>query len=171
MRRIQYHGMVIDTSVVYASSSSSSSGFVEGKAAAAAMEGLSLVEKNGVVEECKGSENGGKRGTFADLIEEKGRESSFSSDFLSSETTHEEHSGSSTEDSSSPPSVGWTVPEIAASDCASPHGSEDGEKKHSVMENKEFKKQASASPGIQPVFCAQSLLVCVKCIFGQWRFG
>ncbi|XP_027929158.1 rop guanine nucleotide exchange factor 7-like isoform X2 [Vigna unguiculata] len=146
LRRIQYHGMVINNSVLYASSSSSS-GFVEGKAAA--MEGLSLVEKNEVVEEGKGSENGGKRGTFADLIEEKGRESSFSSDFLSSETTHEENSRSSTEDSSSPPSVGWTVQEIAASDCASPHGSEDGEKKHSVLENKEFKKQVTALPEIE----------------------
>lgn len=113
------------------------------------MEGLSLVEESEVVEESKGTENGGKRGTFADLIEEKGRESSFSSDFLSSETTHEEHSRSSTEDSSSPPSVGWTVQEIAASDCASPHDSEDGEKKNSVLESKEFKKQVSALPGIQ----------------------
>ncbi|XP_047172520.1 rop guanine nucleotide exchange factor 7-like [Vigna umbellata] len=146
LRRIQYHGVVINNSVLYASSSSSSSssGFVEGKAAA--MEGLSLVEESEVVEESKGTENGGKRGTFANLIEEKGRESSFSSDFLSSETTHEEHSRSSTENSSSPPSVGWTVQEIAASDCASPHGSEDGEKKNSALESKEFKKQVSALP-------------------------
>ncbi|XP_022633850.1 rop guanine nucleotide exchange factor 7 [Vigna radiata var. radiata] len=146
LRRIQYHGVVINNSVLYASSSSSSA-FVEGKIAA--MEGLSLVEESEVVEESKGTENGGKRGTFADLIEEKGRESSFSSDFLSSETTHEEHSRSSTEDSSSPPSVGWTVQEIAASDCASPHDSEDGEKKNSVLESKEFKKQVSALPEIE----------------------
>ncbi|TKY65953.1 Rop guanine nucleotide exchange factor 7 [Spatholobus suberectus] len=147
LRRIQYHGTVINTSVFYASSS----GFLgEGKAAAA-MEGLSLAEKNKseVVEESKGSENGGKRETFADLIEEKGRESSFSSEFLSSETTHEEHSRSSTEDSSSPPSVGWPVQEIAASECASPHGSEDGEKKHLVLENKEFEKQVSDLPAIE----------------------
>ncbi|XP_020207628.1 rop guanine nucleotide exchange factor 7 isoform X2 [Cajanus cajan] len=147
LRRIQYHDMVINTSVIYASSS----GFLgEGKAAAAAMEGLSLSEKSEVVEESRGSENGGKRETFADLIEEKGRESSFSSEFLSSETTHEEHSRSSTEDdSSSPPSVRWPVQEIAASDCVSPHGSEDGEKKHLVLENKEFEKQVSHLPEIE----------------------
>ncbi|KAH1199147.1 Rop guanine nucleotide exchange factor 7 [Glycine max] len=121
------------------------------KAAAAVMEGLSLAENSteAVEESNKGSENGAKRETFADLIEEKGRESSFSSEFLSSETTHEEHSRSSTEDSSSSPSVGWPVQEIAASDCASPHGSEDGEKKHLVLENKEFEKRVSASPEIE----------------------
>ena len=118
-----------------------------------------------VEESNKGSENGAKRETFADLIEEKGRESSFSSEFLSSETTHEEHSRSSTEDSSSSPSVGWPVQEIAASDCASPHGSEDGEKKHLVLENKEFEKRVSASPGIQGVFYAHNLLISVKCVF------
>ncbi|CAJ1801737.1 unnamed protein product [Sphenostylis stenocarpa] len=167
LRRIQYHGMVINTSVLYASSSSSA--FVEGKAAA--MESLSLAEKSEVIEESRGSENGGKRETFADLIDEKGRESSFSSDFLSSETTHEDHSRSSTEDSSSPPSVGWKVQEIATSDCASPHGSEYGDKKHLVLENKAFKKQVSALPGIQREFYAQSLLICVKCTLGLSRSG
>ncbi|KAL2336528.1 hypothetical protein Fmac_010974 [Flemingia macrophylla] len=146
LRRIQYHGMVINTSVIHASSS----GFLgEGKAAAA-MEGLSLPEKSEIVEENRGIESGGKRETFANLIEEKGRESSFSSEFLSSETTHEEHSRSSTEeDSSSPHSVRWPVQEIAASDCASPHGSEDGEKKHLVLENKEFEKQVSTLSEIE----------------------
>ncbi|RDX94516.1 Rop guanine nucleotide exchange factor 7, partial [Mucuna pruriens] len=139
LRRIQCHGMVINTSVLYASSSR----FL-GEGKADAMEGLSLVHKSDVVEE-----NGGKRGTFADLIEEKGRESSFSSEFLSSETTHEEHSRSSTDDSSSPPSVGWSVQEIAASECASPRGSEDGEKKHLVLESKECEKQVSPLPVIE----------------------
>ncbi|KAK7339743.1 hypothetical protein VNO77_20425 [Canavalia gladiata] len=147
LRRIQYHGMVIDNNtLLYASS-----GFL-GEGKVAAMEGLSLPEKSEVVEESnKVSDNVGKRETFADLIEEKGRESSSSSEFLSSETTgHEEHSRSSTEDSSSPPSVGWPIQEIAASHCESPHGSEDGEKKHLVLENKEFEeKHVSALPEIE----------------------
>ncbi|XP_027348869.1 rop guanine nucleotide exchange factor 7-like [Abrus precatorius] len=146
LRRIQYHGMVINNSLLYASS-----GFL-GEGKVAAMEGLSLPEKNEVVEETiKVSENVGKRETFGDLIEEKGRESSSSSEFLSSETTgHEEHSrSSSTEDSSSPPSVGWPVQEIAISDCASTHGSEDGEKKHLVLENNELEKQDSALSEIE----------------------
>lgn len=94
-----------------------------------AMEDLSLSENVG---SCK-------KGTFSDLIEEKGCcESSSSSDLLSSENigNEEEHSQSSStdEDSSSPPS------------CNSPHGSEDGKKKHLV--EKEFVKQVSALPGI-----------------------
>ncbi|XP_061366888.1 rop guanine nucleotide exchange factor 7-like [Gastrolobium bilobum] len=40
--------------------------------------------------------------------------------------------------------MGWPVQEIVASDCTSPHGSEDGEKKH--LKNKEFEKQVSALP-------------------------
>ncbi|KAK7294583.1 hypothetical protein RJT34_17472 [Clitoria ternatea] len=142
LRRIQFHGMVINTTtVLYASSGLLGEGKV-----AAMEEGLTLAEKNEVVEESKGSDNVGKtkRETFADLIDEKGRESSSSSDFLSSETTcHEEHSVSSTEDSSSPPSVGWPVQEIAAPHCARP------EKKHLVLENKEFEKQVSALPEIE----------------------
>ncbi|KAJ1384290.1 PRONE domain [Sesbania bispinosa] len=132
LRRIQYHGMVINNTVLYASS-------------ATTMEGLSLAEKNEAVGENKGS---GKKETFADLIGEKGRESSSSSDFLSSETNgHEEQSQSSTEELSSSPSMGWPVREIAASDCTSPHRSEDGEKRH--LENKEFEKQVSALPEIE----------------------
>jgi len=97
------------------------------------------------------NENGvGKRETFCDLIEEKGCESSSSSEFLSSENVgNEEHSmSSSTEvDSSSSPSLGWNVKEISESDCISLHGSdEDGKKKHLVEE--EFVKQVSALSGI-----------------------
>lgn len=139
LRRIQYHGMVTNNTVFYASS-----GFLE-QGKAASMEGLDLAENNEVIEENK--ENGGKKETFADLVEEMGRESSSSSEFLTSETTgHEEHSQSSTEDSSSPPSIGWSVQEIDASNCTSPHGREDSEKKH--LENKEFKKKVSVLPGI-----------------------
>lgn len=107
------------------------------------MEGLSLADKN--------EENGvGKRETFCDLIEEKGCESSSSSEFLSSENVgNEEHSmSSSTEvDSSSSPSLGWNVKEISESDCISVHDSEDGKKKHLV--EKEFVKQVSALSEIE----------------------
>ena len=134
--------MVISNTVLYASSGV----LEEGRASSAMEKGVSLAERNEVVEQNKRRENGGKKETFADLIEVKGRESSSSSEFLSSETTgHEEQSPSSTEESSSLPSIGWPVQEIAALNCNSPHGSEVGEKKH--LENKEFEKQDSV-PGI-----------------------
>ncbi|KAL5058052.1 hypothetical protein RYX36_029656 [Vicia faba] len=116
-KKIHYHhhGMVINSTLIYA------------------MEDLSLSEKNPNVGCCK-------KGTFSDLIEEKGCcESSSSSELLSSENigNEEEHSQSSSteEDSSSPPS------------CNSPHGSEDGKKKHLV--EKEFVKKVSALPEIE----------------------
>jgi len=122
LKKIHYHG-----TIVYGSTT--------------IMEGLSLAEKN--------EENGvGKRETFCDLIEEKGCESSSSSEFLSSENVgNEEHSmSSSTEvDSSSSPSLGWNVKEISESDC------EDGKKKHLV--EKEFVKQVSALSGINFNLC------------------
>lgn len=133
LKKIQYHG------IVYGSTT---------------MEGLSLADKN--------EENGvGKRETFCDLIEEKGCESSSSSEFLSSENVgNEEHSiSSSTEvDSSSSPSLGWNVKEISESDCISVHDSEDGKKKHLV--EKEFVKQVSALSGINfnLCLCKKSLL-------------
>ncbi|KAJ1376335.1 PRONE domain [Sesbania bispinosa] len=72
--------------------------------------------------------------TFAEFVEEKGRESSSSSEVLSSEMTGlDEKSQSSGEDSSSPPSMGWPVQEVSASNCTSPHGREDAEKKELVM--------------------------------------
>ncbi|PNX88559.1 rop guanine nucleotide exchange factor 1-like protein [Trifolium pratense] len=115
---------------------------------------LSLAEKNQVVEENVGCDNGvAKRGIFSDLIEEKGCcESSSSSEFLSSENigNEEQHSHSSTEEgSSSPLSLVWNVQKISASDCSSPspHGSEDVKKKHLV--EKEFVKQVSALTEIE----------------------
>jgi hypothetical protein len=133
LKTIQYHGMVIST-----------------------MEdlSLSLAEKKELVEENVGCDNGvvGKRGTFSDLIEEKGFcESSSSSEFLSSENIGNEeqhsHSSSTTEEGlSSPLSLRWNVQKISTSDCSSPHGSEDGKKKHLV--EKEFVNKVSALTGI-----------------------
>ena len=141
MRRNQYNGMVINNAVYY-----SAPGFLEeGKAA---MEGVGLVAKNEVVEGNEECENGCKDETFADLIEEKGQESSSSSEFVSSETGGlEEHCQSIAEDSSSPPSMGSPVQEMDASNCTSPHGSEDAEKKDFGHEN--FEIQVSVLPGIQ----------------------
>ncbi|XVF55170.1 hypothetical protein PTKIN_Ptkin06aG0015200 [Pterospermum kingtungense] len=78
-------------------------------------------------------ENGVQMGTFAELLEGKGRESSSSSDFLTSETTtgHEEERSHSSyeEDSASPPSLGWPVEENAEpEDCTSSNCSEAGKK-------------------------------------------
>ncbi|CAL0304464.1 unnamed protein product [Lupinus luteus] len=137
-KRIQYHhSMVIHTTALYASS-----GFLEQGEEADSMESLDLAENTEVVEECKGRENGAKNEFFADMIEEKGCNSSSGSELLSSEKTcNEEHSHSSTEESSSPDSVGWPVQKIVASNCTSPHGSEENVNKH--LENKEFEKKVS----------------------------
>lgn len=126
-----------------------SSGFLEERKAA--MEGFR--EKNEAIEGKKERESDGKIETFGDLIEEKGRESSSSSDFLSSETTgHEEHSHSSTEESSSPPStMGWPVQEIVASNCKSPQGSDDGERKN--LDNGKLEKKVSVISGIYYAMC------------------
>ncbi|XVE61971.1 hypothetical protein DITRI_Ditri06bG0081300 [Diplodiscus trichospermus] len=105
-----------------------------------------LVEKN----ECFG-ENGVQMGTFAELLEDKGRESSSSSDFLTSETTghEEEHSHSSSEeDSASPPSLDWPVQEKAETeDCTSTNCSEGGKKPH--LNDRKLEKQGSTISEIE----------------------
>ncbi|KAE9618114.1 putative PRONE domain, WD40/YVTN repeat-like-containing domain-containing protein [Lupinus albus] len=128
-----HHGMVIENTVLYASS-----GLLQ-QEKPDSMEGLlhNTVLYASSVEECKGTENGVKNEIFADMNEEKGCESSSSSELLSFENNgNEEHSQSSTEDSSSPSSIGWPVKKIAASICNSPYGSEDSEKKHLGFEKK-----------------------------------
>ncbi|OIW01219.1 hypothetical protein TanjilG_10380 [Lupinus angustifolius] len=82
------------------------------------------------------------------MIEEKGCNNSSSSELLSSENTcNEEHSQSSTDESSSPASIGWPVQKIAVSNCNSPHGSEESVNKH--LENKEFEKKVSMLPEVE----------------------
>ncbi|CAL9002672.1 unnamed protein product [Prunus brigantina] len=135
--RLQYNGMVVNNSAFC-----ESPGFIkEGKAA---MEGL--VERNEGIIEGKREDFGeclGQVGTFADLIEEKGRESSSSSEFLTSETTgHEEHSHSSSdEETSSAPSLGWPIQKAEASDCTSQNGSEAAERTH--LDDRNLEKQGS----------------------------
>ena len=119
----------------------------------AEMEGL--VEKN----ESFG-ENGVQMGTFAELLEDKDRESSSSSDLLTSETTghEEEHSHSSSEeDSASPPPLGWPVQENAKTeDCTSTNCSEDGKKP--PLEDRKLKKQGSTISGIIDYHMNMSLI-------------
>lgn len=137
LRKLQHN----DTMVVNNSTFCDSPGFLEG--GNAAME--DSMEKNVVIEEKNEGlgDNEGKVGTFADLIEEKGRESSSSSDFLSSETTgQEEQSHSSSEESSSPPSMGWPIKNAKETDCSSQNGTKVEEKTRL-----RDKKQGSATSG------------------------
>lgn len=101
------------------------------------MEGI--VEENDVFEEGKGE-------GFVGLIEEC-RESSSSSDFLVSEATiNEEHSHSSSEDSSSPPSMSWPVQKSGLPHCSSSDVSQVVEKPH--LDGRKLVKQGSTLSGI-----------------------
>ncbi|RDX93356.1 Rop guanine nucleotide exchange factor 7, partial [Mucuna pruriens] len=108
-----------------------------------AMEGEALIEKSEGVGGSKEWEDGCNHKSFADLMKEKGRESSSGSEILSSEMTElDGQSQGSAEDSSSSASVEWPVQEISASNCTSP--SEDAEKKDLGSEN--FEEQVSVLP-------------------------
>ncbi|XP_044473881.1 rop guanine nucleotide exchange factor 7-like [Mangifera indica] len=111
----------------------------------AAMEGLNMVSENEGYEEVKHqvfSENERRIETFGKLIEEKDRESSSSSDFLTSETTgHEELSHSSSEESSSPTTIDWPIQKTETPNCNSVEGNED--EKKPVMGDRKLKKQGS----------------------------
>ncbi|KAL6146091.1 hypothetical protein ACLB2K_056774 [Fragaria x ananassa] len=102
-------------------------------------EGIAAME--GLIEKSEGlDEVVGKVETFGELIEieEKGRDSCSSSDFLTSETTgHEEQSHSSSEESSSPPSLGWPVQKSEAPDCTSENGTE------THLDDRKLQKQGS----------------------------
>lgn len=84
--------------------------------------------------------------TLGHLIEEHGRESSSSSDFLTSETTGlEEHSHSGSEDSSSPSSSSWSTRKAEAPDCIKANGVVNGGKNH--VDNRKLEKKVSSSSG------------------------
>ncbi|KAF5737199.1 rop guanine nucleotide exchange factor 7 [Tripterygium wilfordii] len=113
------------------------------------MEG-SVVGDGDIEEKNKGSAQNGdeKVQTFGDLIEDKGRESSSSSDFLTSETTvHEDQSHCSSQESSSPPSMGWPVEKVEASDCASQVDMESEEKPS--LGDRKLEKQGSSISEIE----------------------
>ncbi|XVE96957.1 hypothetical protein REPUB_Repub02eG0268900 [Reevesia pubescens] len=143
-QRLEYSGMIVNNSVFCASPGL----FEEEKAE---MEGL--VEEKESFEEKNESfgENGVQMGTFAELLEDKGRESSSSSDLLTSETTghEEEHSHSSSEeDSASPPSLGWPIHENAETeDCTSTNCSEDAKKP--PLDDRKLEKQGSTISEIE----------------------
>jgi hypothetical protein len=118
------------------------------------MEGL--IEKSNECNREKDTNFGEKKGevqTFGDLIEDKGRESSSSSEFLTSENTgHGEHSHSSSEeDSSSPRTLGWPVQKDEVSDCTSTNSATDDEEK-SHFDDRKLEKQGSSISGIDWFF-------------------
>ncbi|GKV10071.1 hypothetical protein SLEP1_g21490 [Rubroshorea leprosula] len=142
-RRLEYSGIVVNNSVFCASP-----GFFEEEK----VEMEDLIEKSeGFEEKNEGSgENGGRMETFAALLEEKGRESSSSSEFLTSEATghEEEQSRSSSEVSNSPPSVAWSVRGKAeAQECSSPNCSGNGSKP--LTDDRKLEKQSSTISEIE----------------------
>ncbi|TKY63358.1 Rop guanine nucleotide exchange factor 7 [Spatholobus suberectus] len=108
------------------------------------MEGEVLIQKSEGVEGNKEWENGCNDKSFADLRKEKGRESSSSSEFLSSEMTELDGQSQGSAEDSSLTSMGWPVQEISASNCTSPRGSEDAEKKD--LGNEKYEEQVSVLP-------------------------
>uniref|UniRef100_A0A6N2MQD6 PRONE domain-containing protein n=1 Tax=Salix viminalis TaxID=40686 RepID=A0A6N2MQD6_SALVM len=140
LKRLHFSGMVVNNSAFC-----DSPGVVL-KEEEREMEGL--IEKSNECNREKDTNFDEKKGevqTFGDLIEDEGRESSSSSDFLTSENTgHEEHSHSSSEeDSSSPRILDWPVQKDEASDCTSTNGAtDDGEK--SNLDDRKLEKQGSS---------------------------
>ncbi|KAI5561145.1 hypothetical protein POPTR_016G104400v4 [Populus trichocarpa] len=140
LKRLQFSGMVVNNSAFC-----DSPGVVL-KEEKGEMEGL--IEKSNECNREKDTNFGEKKGevqTFGDLIEDKGRESSSSSEFLTSENTgHGEHSHSSSEeDSSSPRTLGWPVQKDEVSDCTSTNSATDDEEK-SHFDDRKLEKQGSS---------------------------
>uniref|UniRef100_A0A6M2EH88 PRONE domain-containing protein n=1 Tax=Populus davidiana TaxID=266767 RepID=A0A6M2EH88_9ROSI len=140
LKRLQFNGMVMNNSAFC-----DSPGVVL-KEEKGEMEGL--IEKSNECNREKDTNFGEKKGevqTFGDLIEDKGRESSSSSEFLTSENTgHGEHSHSSSEeDSSSPRTLGWPVQKDEVSDCTSTNSATDDEEK-SHFDDRKLEKQGSS---------------------------
>ncbi|KAJ4851130.1 Rop guanine nucleotide exchange factor 7 [Turnera subulata] len=143
LKRLQFSGMVVNNSVF-----GDSVGFLE-EEEKEAMEGFIEKNNDGIEEsEREGSEteNACEVKTFGEMIEEKGRESSSSSDFLTSENTgYEEHSShcSSEEESSSPAPSSWPTEKTEAPDCASTNGAAD------EADNRKLEKQGSSISEIE----------------------
>ncbi|KAM6550812.1 hypothetical protein CsatB_000620 [Cannabis sativa] len=142
-RRFRFNGTVVNNSVFLASP-----GFFQGRAG---MESLDVKKERVEDKECQVfDKNVGGMETFGDLIiSEKGRESSSSSDFLTSETTgHEEHSHSSSEESSSPATLGWSAEKSEAPDCTS-HSSGKETKEKACLDDRKLEKQGSSVSEIE----------------------
>ncbi|XP_011000059.1 PREDICTED: rop guanine nucleotide exchange factor 7-like [Populus euphratica] len=140
LKRLQFNGMVVNNSAFC-----DSPGVVL-KEQKVEMEGL--IEKSNECNREKDTNFGEKKGevqTFGDLIEDKGRESSSSSEFLTSENTgHGEHSHSSSEEgSSSPRTLGWPLQKDEVYDCTSTNSTTDDEEK-SHFDDRKLEKQGSS---------------------------
>ncbi|KAA8518964.1 hypothetical protein F0562_016262 [Nyssa sinensis] len=137
-KRFQFDGMVVNNSVYCASPC-----FLESK-----VEGF--VERREGMEEKKDGfgANGREIEAFANVIEAEGRQSSSSSDILALEATvNEEQAHSSSEDSSSPPSLGWPIQKTEGPHCTSSDVSEDIEKPH--LDDRRLEKQGSSMSEIE----------------------
>lgn len=108
------------------------------------MKGEVLTEKSDGVEGYTKWENSCNDKNIADLVKDKGRESSSRSELLSSEMIEldDQNSTSST-------SMEWPVQEISESNCTGPHGSDDAEKKNTGSEISEEQDPVLPVPGIQ----------------------
>lgn len=140
VRRIRFSGMVVNNSVFC-----DSPGFVEG---ATEMEGF--IEKGEKVEERENGfgDSGGGIETFGSLLEDEGRECSSSSDSLTSEATaNEEQSHSSSEESSSPLPLDWSVQKQESSHSLSSGDPDGAEKPHS--DEMKLEKQGSTISDIE----------------------
>ncbi|CAK9137622.1 unnamed protein product [Ilex paraguariensis] len=137
-KRVNFTGMVVNNSVYCASPC-----FLEAK-----MEGL-VDKSEGMERKNEGlGENGHKIEAFVDFVEEECRESSSSSDFLASEATvNEEHSSS--EVSSSPPSIRWPNQKHEVSHCSNSGPFEDVGKPKPHMDDRKLEKQGSSISEIE----------------------
>ncbi|XP_017440896.2 rop guanine nucleotide exchange factor 7 isoform X2 [Vigna angularis] len=99
------------------------------------MKGEVLIDKSDGVEGYTKLENSCNDKNIADLVKDKGGESSSCSELLSSEMIElDGQSEGSDDDSTSSTSMEWPVQELSASNCTGPHGSEDAEKKDTASD-------------------------------------
>lgn len=142
LERLEFTGMVVNN-IVFCDSPQF---FEEEKAA---MEGF-IEKSNEGVQEIR--ETFDEVQTFEDFIEGKGRDSSSSSDFLTSETTglEEQSHISSEEESSSPPSMGWPIQKQLTDYKKTCGATEEGERLH--LDDRKLEKQGSSISGINFIF-------------------
>lgn len=143
VRRIRFSGMVVNNSVFC-----DSPGSVQG---AAEMEGFEEKSENVEERENGFGEREGRVGTFENLLEEEGRECSSSSDSLASEVTaNEEQSHSSSEESSSPLPLDWSIQKQEVSHSLSSGDPDGTEKPH--LDERKLEKQGSRISGMLCIF-------------------
>uniref|UniRef100_A0A2P2IPM7 Rop guanine nucleotide exchange factor 7-like n=2 Tax=Rhizophora mucronata TaxID=61149 RepID=A0A2P2IPM7_RHIMU len=142
LKRLHFHGMVVNNSAFC-----DSPGFRE-EEKAATMEDSIENDNAGIEEKNKTFDgNGGELQSVGELIEDNERESSSSSEFLTSEATgpEEQSHSSSEEDLSSPPQLGWPVKKDEEPDCASSNDAIKDERKPHLGDGKLAKQGSSIS--------------------------